>query len=121
MENTINRYRELSENTWPEMQGCFFAFNEKQFEEGKAKNGLTTEKIYSVNGGLFGTRAGIDLYFADLGEIARQIAKECNPQEVYDYEYLNHECGYTHNDSDAIAIIERYWGAEAVKSIKRKH
>ena len=43
---------------------CFFAFDKKQFEEGKEKAGIKDEKIYAAGYGLYGTLDGIKKFLA---------------------------------------------------------
>jgi hypothetical protein len=44
---------------------CFFAFDEKQFKEGKEKAGIKAgEKIYSAGYGLYGTLDGLKKFLA---------------------------------------------------------
>lgn len=56
------------------------------------------------------------LRFAD--EIHKQQAAECDPQEVYIYEYNNCECQYT-DDGAAYRIIVDIFGDEIANQIKR--
>ena len=50
-----------------------------------------------------------------------EISKNCDPQQVYDYEFNNHECDYTCNDEDAFKITASYFTAEQLKTLKRKY
>jgi hypothetical protein len=118
--STREKYIEIK-NTHPEMHKCFFAFNEKQFDEGKAKSGIQPdEKIYHQTAGLFGTREGLDKYRKDLDAILVRIPQECNPQDVYDYEFANHECGYLEDDTSAIRMVACYFGEEVAKTVERR-
>ncbi len=117
--STIERYKEIT-GFFPEMRKCFFAFGDKQFEEGKASAGIQPgEKIYSYGAGLFGTREGVEEYFAGIDASRARIQQECNPQEVYDYEYTNHECGFSHEDTDAIRLVISYFGEQVARTVKR--
>lgn len=99
----------------------FFAFSDQQFEEGKQKAHITDDmKIYRYGYGMFGTHEGYVKYMKYLAELDARIAKECDPQEVYVYEYNNHECMINwEGDDDAIAIIIDTWGPDVAKKIKR--
>lgn len=122
---TIKRYRELKEQQYNidcYSCDCFFAFNNQQFEEGKAKIRPLKdgEKLINVGAGLFGTRGGIDRYFAKHEDIDKMIKQECDPQEVYFYEYNNHESMISwEGDSGPFKIIERLFGEEVASKIIR--
>ena len=51
----------------------------------------------------------------------KRIAAECNPQDVYNYEWDNYECMITYDDEDAIKIIVDLFGVDAAKTVKRKY
>lgn len=105
----------------PELSECFFAFSNEQFTEGRKNAGLEGKKICALeNIGLYGTRKGIKKLLADYDAIDREIAKNCDPQDVYDYEFDNHECSYTNDDEDAIGIVIRIFGTEKAKEVKRR-
>ena len=106
----------------PTLDKCFFAFSNKQFEEGRIKAGIgEDEKINQSEYGLFGTKEGLDETFKFYEEQRKRIAAECNPQDVYNYEWNNHECMITYDDEDAIRIVVDYFGVEAAKTVKRKY
>ena len=52
-------YQEIK-NQQPILRECFFAFSDKQFNEGITKHNLEGKKIYRGHGGLYGTKEGID-------------------------------------------------------------
>lgn len=104
----------------PVLVDCFFAFSNDQLKEGIAKHNLEGKKLCSAGAGLFGTREGIKKLLDDYEQIDKNIAAECDPQEVYDYEFDNHECSYTCEDSEAFAIVERIFGKERAGGVKRK-
>lgn len=124
---TIDRYKELK-NQHPNADECgvFFAFSNKQFIEGykhlvelgHIKEG---DKIIQSNlGGLFGTREGIDKFIGFYDESNKLIPQECDPQEVYFYEYNNHESMIAWDgDKDAFQLIVQYFGDEVANTIHR--
>lgn len=123
---TIKRYREIKDQHPDENKyGVFFAFSDKQFAEGKKKleelgHLKEGEKIYRSGGGLFGTKDGIKQFFDFYEERDNAIPKECDPQEVYFYEYNNHESMIAWDgDLEAIKLIIAYWGEDVARTIKR--
>jgi len=114
-------YSELKE-LHPEMVNCFFAFSNSQFAEGMAKHNLEGQKIYSGGAGLYGTDEGIKNFLSFYGKLADRIKEECKPQEVYDYEFGNHECEYVGDDREAYEMVVDYFGAERVaKEVQRRY
>ena len=123
---TLKRYRELrSEQPKSEQYGVFFAFNKEQFEQGYkgivARGFLKDgEKVCDAGNGIYGTESEIDRFLRFYEERVEQIAKECNPQEVYFEEWNNHECMFT-NDDDAMECIINTFGKEVSHTIYRVH
>lgn len=122
---TINRYRELQEEKSKQdcyRYDCFFAFSNQQFAEGlkKIRPLKEGEKLVSVGAGMYGTRDGVDKFFAAYDEIDKRIKQECDPQEVYFYEYNNHESMISWDgDAEPFKIIRRIWGDETAAKIVR--
>lgn len=116
----IMNYSEMKNGHAP-MVECFFAFSQKQFDEGVKKHNLEGRKIYSGKYGLYGTSYGIEQFYKFYENQHKYIAENCNPQEVYEYEFDNHECGYVCDDEEAIDIVVSYFGEEAVKNVKRRY
>ncbi len=98
----------IIENEQAELKEIFFAFNNEQFEEGKKK--LEGKKIYSGGAGSYGTKEGFDELARFTEEQRKRIAKECTPEEVYNYEYANHECEYTGDNTEALEMVKYYFG-----------
>ena len=125
---TIDRYKAIK-NEHPDADKCgvFFAFSREQFAEGykrlvelgHIKDG---DKIcQDKDTGAFGTEAGLAAFFKFYDDSRAAIPKECDPQEVYFYEYNNHECMIAWDgDKDAYDLIVGYWSEEIAKTIKRK-
>ncbi|MEY4433756.1 MAG: hypothetical protein RLZZ44_1890 [Bacteroidota bacterium] len=108
-------------NQQPILRDCFFAFGNDQFNEGIKKHNLEGQKIYRGMGGLYGTESGIKELLNFYSDLNDRIAKECNPQEVYDYEFDNHECSITCDDTDAMMIIVSTFTEEQSRNVKRKN
>jgi hypothetical protein len=104
----------------PELIECFFAFSNEQFKEGIQKAGIADKKIYNGGAGLYGTKEGIQKFMSFYDDQTKEIAEKCNPQDVYNYEFNNHECSYTNDDTDAIKIVVSIFGEEKAKTIKRR-
>ena len=119
METTTQHIKIREEQ--PTLNKCFFAFSKQQFEEGKIKAGITDEKIYQTQYGLFGTKEGINEMSQFYEEQSKRIAAECNPQDVYNYEWDNYECVISYDDEEAIQLIIHYFGVDAAKTVKRKY
>jgi hypothetical protein len=121
-------YSELQDRAYEgvEMGECFFAFSKSQLEDGIREKGLEGKKLYSAGSGLYGTDEGIKSYIErrvkQIEDINSEIAGKCSPQEVYDYEFANHECGYVCDDEEAIKIVVGIFGADrAGNEVKRRH
>lgn len=118
----MSRYTELKDMSAPCVD-CFFAFSQSQFEEGvkdiREKNkDAKIVRVSSLN--LFGTKEGVDNFLNFYKNQEDIIRNECEPQEVYDYEFDNHECGYLWDDTEAIKIVVSYFGVERAREVKRR-
>lgn len=112
-------YQEIK-NEQPVLRECFFAFSKEQLEEGIKKHNLEGKKIFRGVGGLFGTEEGIKEFYGFYDKMTKRIGQECNPQEVYNYEFDNHECSYTNDDTESMMICLSYFTDEQCKTIKRR-
>lgn len=121
---TIKLYYELrSEHPDTDHYGVFYAFSGKQFEEGRKRlieKGYLkeSEKVCDAGYGLYGTRSEIDHYLDFYRERTEKVKTECNPQEVYFYEWNNHECMFTDDDEALKCIIDTF-GKEVAHTIHR--
>lgn len=113
-------YTELKQKQ-PELHECFFAFSKQQFDEGIKKTGIEGKKIFRGIGGLYGTEEGIKKLYSYYDEMSKQISETCSPQEVYNYEFVNHECEYVCGDTEAMKITASYFDTEKLKTIKRRY
>lgn len=124
---TINRYIELkNEHPDSEKHGIFWAFDQKQYDDGIARMkalGLYKDgqKVYSFDGGGFAVNHDLaDKFFGFYNNREKMIAEECDPQEVYFYEWNNYECMFDFDgDKRAYDYVVSVFGEDAVKNIKR--
>lgn len=121
---TLTRYRELrKEQTEMDVSKyrCFFAFSREQLVQGQKSIGLKEgERLVSFGCGGYGTEDGVRQMFARLEEIESRIKTECDPQEVYCYEFNNHESFLSFDgDVDAIRLVKGIFGLETALKIKR--
>ena len=114
------KYQEIKNIQAPLIE-CFFAFSNSQFEQGVKENNLENKKILSAGNGLYGTKEGITNFIGFYDNLSKKIGEQCNPQDVYNYEYANHECGYTNDDTEVIKICLGYFTETQCKEIKRKN
>lgn len=104
----------------------FFAFSIEQFNEGREKliqMGAIKEgdKLYGdAELSMYGTRKGFDDFYAFYRDVQRKIAAECDPQDVYDCEYRNHECCITNDDSDAYSVVVGLFGSTVAQNVNRR-
>jgi hypothetical protein len=108
-------YREhLKDHPDCKAHNVFFAFSNDQIEKGLAELGLETKDIVSVGSGLYGTRKGIKSFLDYYDEREQRIKQDCTPQEVYDFEFVNYECDYTRDDSEALENVHDIFGTNVV-------
>ena len=123
--STLKRYKELEDRKQSirlKNFDMFCAFTDEQFNLGlnSIRSLNDGEKICSLGAGVFGTKDGIDRFFKTQRIIDGIIAEECNPQEVYYYEYNNYEsCINFDGDLDAIRKVASIWGLEVARTIHR--
>lgn len=116
-------HRELTEFRY-EDYGIFVAYSKEQFKnhyDALIKEGRISENEQIVKSGCtFGTEASFKKLDEYLTRVKDRIKAECDPQEVYWYEYNNGEC-FLSWDGDAYAIkqIIHYFGIDAARNIRR--
>lgn len=117
---TVKLYHKLKYDDQPPEGEYFYAFSQEQFNQQMKAKHLEGKKIYRGVYGLYGTNEGIDKLIEYIDGVSKRIKEECNPQEVYFYEYNNHECMIDWDgDLEAIKLIVTYWGADVARTIKR--
>jgi len=100
----------------------FFAFSNEQIEEGMKKCGYKdTSEIVHAGQGMYGSRENLRAFLAEYDNRAERVKNECDPQKVYEYEFGNHECGYTGTDEEAIKLVVDIFGKDRAKQVVRQH
>lgn len=125
-EQTLKQYHQIKEGTYHhKFEGVFFAFSNDQFREGCKSIGIDPDSdlhgvIYRSVGGCYGTRKGLDAMYKFYESVDEQIKTVCDPQEVYLYEYNNHEgCINFDGDAEAVELIIDTWGADVARELVR--
>lgn len=123
---TLNRYHEVSNQQYDFTgKAGFFAFSQKQYEEGRDRllaSGIiqSADELCSWGYGFIATESCYDEFIAFGENRDKVIAAECDAQEVYFYEYNNHESMISWGgDSAAFDVIERIFSAKDVASVER--
>ena len=124
---TLDTYRELTYATEPDINkyGVFFAFNQQQFDEGynklvKAGYIKEGEKVTRGYYGMFGVFSEMLRYIDWYKDKDKQVAELCDPQEVYWFEWRNHECNIDWDgDEPAMKKVISIFGIERARSIRR--
>ena len=126
---TIKRYNELKydKGAHPDASqyGVFFAFSDKQFDEGYnslVKRGYIKDgdKVKKAVAGLFGTFEEIKRFYEFYRERDELVKAECDPQEVYFYEYNNYECMYSYEgDQEAYNAVADIWDKDIANKLYR--
>lgn len=101
----------------------FFAFSNDQLNEGMKKCGYNDySEIRSAGSGTgaYGSTESLQSFFEEYDNRSNRVAKECDPQKVYDYEFVNYECGYTGTDAEAIKLVVSYFGKDRARLVTRK-
>lgn len=115
----MNKYQELREKQQAEVEAfpMFFAFNQKQFEEGMKSLGLKptdTKKIYKLGhtGGFYrksDAPAFHDMFQRHSKEMEDAIAADPTGDgfifDMFDYELANHEYNYTHDPEPTLDAL----------------
>jgi len=114
----MNPYHEIRDKQ-PEYDEAFFSFSTEQFNDGLKKFNLSADDVKFCGAGLYATDKGFTKIDEFYKEQRKEIGEKCDPQKVYDYEYDNHECSYTNDDTAPLELIEYYFGKEGLSKIKR--
>lgn len=114
----MNEYLQVKDRHSEEFNSfpIFWAFNDKQFEEGMEKFGLKptdTDKIYKLNGGGYykktDSKALRELLTRHENEMSYAIANDKTGEgfifDMFDYELGNHEFSYTGSTEDTLDAL----------------
>jgi hypothetical protein len=100
----------------------FFAFSVKQIVEGMERCRYKDKsEIRHAGSGIYGSPEALRSFLGEYDRRANQVAAECDPQKVYDYEYGNHECDYVGSDAEAIELVVDVFGIDRARLIQRRH
>lgn len=112
----MSKYAELKRKAVDDapMDGIFYAFSDEQFADGLAKCGYTQADVDRgdiVTDGLggYGTMKAFDKRNEFYAQCNERIKRECMPDEIFSYEYLNYECNYTGDIEDALKVTQSYF------------
>ena len=121
---TIDKYLKIKHGQFDfEKHGIFFAFDVEQFKKEKERmirKGYIKKnnKIFSLGAGAYGNIDGVKSFHLFCDNKNELITKECDPQEVYIYEWNNHECMFG-DEETAYNLIESIFGKERAEKITR--
>lgn len=123
---TIKKYTQINEKyqKMPFPAGMFCFFSNEQYEQAKKEQlklgvDVEKEKIYRIGAGVYGTAKAIKAYEKRV-EARCEEMRQCNPQEVYFYEYNNYEAMYNYDgDEDAVKTVINIFGKDVAKTLKR--
>ena len=106
--------------------GVFFAFSDKQFQEGKQKRNIKeNEKIAAIQGGGFLPSKNAKSYIKKTNDLMvwlEKQVKKLNPEAVIGYELNNHECYYTGDVSPAYEVLQAYdFTLDQVRAVYHKN
>ena len=101
--------------------GVFFAYSKAQFDYGYkelVRKGFINDGdvVKAFGGGAYGTAEGMKRWMDEAIAIDAQIARECDPYEIYLDEYNNHECciGFD-RDEPAVKRVLELFGLDRTK------
>jgi hypothetical protein len=114
----MNKYQELRSKQQAELNAfpMFFAFNQKQFEEGMKSLGLKptdTKKIYSIGYGGYYRKSDApafhEMFQRHTKELEDAIAADPTGDgfifDMFDYELANHEYNYTRDPEPTLDAL----------------
>lgn len=109
-----NKYTEFrDEYSKYHNDGIEYVFGQDQWRDYLKRHNLTEEQaeatLVSDGYGGIGTKEAFKARDEYFDSVAKKISEQCNPDEIFEYEYWNHECGYTGDWSEALRITRAYF------------
>lgn len=108
----MNIYKELKDRHQRELDKFpfFFAFNDKQFEDGKKKLGVKdNNELYVGTGGMIYRRSDSkrlhDMAIRFNEEMETAMKDDKFLRDAFYYELINHEYGYTYDLTDTLEAL----------------
>ncbi len=91
----------------------FFAFSNKQLEEGKQQHGITDDvKLVSIGAGGYMLKANAEDFHKEFNQLQEDSVKKHleiqSIESIIEYELANHECQISYDYSDAFNALQRY-------------
>ena len=118
----IKKVNETNINNIMETNKVFWAFSQKQLEEGKEKIGIKENKeLIAIGMGGFCPRINSDKLFEEMEKENKRYKKELKKlkeatEEAIRYELSNHECYYTGSIAE---VVEKFRGVYTREEIKK--
>lgn len=120
----VKREKQITIDTLFETLGVFFAFSNKQFEEGKTPLAEGDKYVTFANGSYLpkSNYALLIEGFNNADDLFRKRIKDngLEEEEVL-YELNNHECFYTGDIDDAMDVLGEDYSREFVREVYFKH
>ena len=109
-----NKYTELKdEYSKYHNDGIEYVFGQDQWRDYLKRHNLTEEQAKATligdGFGGIGTKEAFKARDEYFDSVTKKISEQCNPDEIFEYEYWNHECGYTGDWSEALKITKAYF------------
>ena len=117
-----NKYNELMEKA-----GVFWAFSNKQFEEGLKKANLKEgEKLVRIPGGGYCPKKNIDTLLKEIeiaGAINKKALKALKEERTTAilYELKNYECFYTGNIDDVVDMFKGIYTTAQILTVYKNN
>lgn len=105
--------------------GIFFAFDRKQFDEGKKPKNAADKRFIALGMGSYIHEKNLVKYKDFMVKVApalrEDFLKSVSRIDLIKAELGNFECGYTHDYSEVVALVMEYYHlseAEAVREVR---